>query len=396
MISIGEVNEYFPKILYWDIRKIHDDNLLNLVSNFMSIISSFTIYLPKNERGQLKEAFSYSDFLRMLTHITNSQISSYRFIIACPKRTEIKEHTKPDAVGGAHRKLKMPLVLIDELSNINYSWSLKKDKILSIALALTFASLLTAPTRHGGELRQVIAQMLAYLIFKARDDDIKHEIARMLEVLIKDTYGWYSSHIDAIKEPLVSEFKLFAVGLRRVNKCNLERLCHCKLLSCLNSSFAEYLIHLSKYIGDIFCLGDNEYLFGRLRILATNLNSQDVDTVITVATGQWGLAQAYLLHEITKAKELHVLYTQNVLEQRILEEHIRTELKDCKDFKLGLKKVYYYPISATDALIINDVIEGILNKVEKKKVFVLAQGPSMISLTLYKRAKDKGLKTELI
>jgi hypothetical protein len=33
---------------------------------------------------------------------------------------------------------------------------------------------------------------------------------------------------------------------------------------------------------------------------------------------------------------------------------------------------------------------------KRKKVFVLAQGPSMISLTLYKRAKDKGLRAELI
>lgn len=377
----GYLGPEFPKLLLIDWRgKANDlsEAERSFLSTMLEVMSDFTLYVDGSTLKKLNSA----DLLRMLQYISNSYVTSFRFLLGVVKREE-EEHTKPDVIGHVHRKLKMPLAIVEEPKRCIYAFRVEED--IARPLALTFSSLFTSSTRRGGEVRQVVAQLLLYLIGKCG----RSEYSKILSLMVRDTYEWYREHAEKVGEAKAAELRYLAVSIRQVEQ--IEERAQ-RVGEGLRGD-AGLLGLVRSYI-DIIGV-ENEFLIGRLDLIRTALQTRGkFEHVITVATGQWGVAQIALISELTGAKSFDVLYTQNSLWTRLFEEYCRRKV--LREHVKTSCTVEYHPMSATDSLVTQMILEEILSKTKRDRSLILAQGPASIATPLYLLGKERGVTSVMV
>jgi len=388
VLAIGDISYDFPKLLAVGDLPKDDKQVDNLLKYLLTVASSFTIDPPS------AKDLPADRLLETLIFISSSHIPSYRFLLGriVPEKKEV---TNPSVIGSIHRLLKRPEAIIPEPV---FSDEIKGESVFtvndqtSLPLALTMAALLTAPTRHGAELRQALAQTILWLHYNLRCSANAEDVARMLAAIVADSYYWYSTHLKTVGEPFKAELRYLAYEWQEPpQRATLEEIKR-GIVCSLNDSFAENASKLVLELKRLLGL-KQETLFGRLDQLKGVLSGNKADEIVTVATGQWGVAQAHMMAELTGARQIHVIYTQNVAEQRLLEEFVREQAKN-----MGINtnfQVTYYLASATDAQLINALASSLLNKAGSNTL-VVAQGPSTIALPLYAGAKAKDIHAFLI
>jgi len=389
VLAIGDISHVFPKLLAVGDLPKDDTRVSNLLKSLLSIASSFTIDPPSTKdlpADRLQET---------LTFISNSHIPSYRFLLGriVPEKEEV---TNPSVIGSIHRLLKKPAAIIPEpilSAGIEDEAVFTVNGRTSLPFALTMAALLTAPTRHGAELRQALAQTILWLHYSLRGDANAEDFARMLAAIVEDSYYWYSTHLKAVGEPFKAELRYLAYEWQEPTQGATADQIKQIINASLTGSFADYASNLALKLENLLGLSKDEILFGRLKQLKKGLSGHNADEIVTVATGQWGVAQAHIMAELTDARQVHVIYTQNVAEQRLLEEFVREQAKNMQ-INVNFQATYYLA-SATDAQLINALASSLLEK-KGSNSLVVAQGPSTVALPLYAGAKDKDIPALLI
>ncbi|MEM0268946.1 MAG: hypothetical protein QXI51_06290 [Candidatus Korarchaeum sp.] len=369
----GYIMPEFPRVFLLSWRGEPSPHERKFLSVLLNVMSGFTLFTES-------KSLSYADSVRILQYISNSYVIPFRFILGTVRREE-KEHTRPDVIGQIHRKLKIPLAILEEPTSVKYCFKIEECERDTRILAIAFSSLFSSPMRMGGEIRQVISQLLLSLL-----SEVKGE---MLSMLIEDTYGWYARHVKAAGEALASELRYLAVSLEERNiKEQLKRISEVLGRDSLSERVKGFI--------DVF--GEREFLIGRLQQILQLLQSigktciDEFDHVLTVATGQWGIAQALLLSKMTGAKRITCLYTQNSLWARLFEEYCRKELElTCNCYP----EIKYLPISATDAVMIERTMHNVLKSIDERTL-VVAQGPASISIPLYVSGRKSKLSSVII
>lgn len=368
----GYLEPGFPKILLVSRKgKELKESEKEFLSTLLEVMSDFTLFI---------DSLRYADMLRALQYINNSYITPFRFILGVIKREE-EEHTKPEVIGQVHRKLKMPIAVIDKPGCVKYKF--KNELGIAKLMAIAFSSLFTSPVRRGGEIKQVISQLLLYLASR------REEFVEMLSLVVEDTYRWYYEHVNEVGEAMASELRYLAAQLKKVESLD-EKVEGIKKLK-NETKFPEVV---EKFMA-IF--SGSEFLIGRLKAISNiikKLPEKRFDHVLTVATGQWGIAQAALISELVKANSFDVMYTQNSLWMRLFEEFCREKvLKGNVEVPY---KVRYHPVSATDALIVGKTVNEALNNASRDETLILAQGPASIAVPLYLLGKKRGITSIML
>lgn len=400
-IAVGQIKEchILPKLLYID---LHESNLRsNFLKWLLVLTSSFTVYFPRECNLEFRKA---KVILSLLAN-SISMVSSYRFIPVSLTSTA-EEHTVPYVIGWLHRRLKT--LIINITNKVEVPYDILRVKIdddserQSLMTALSVSSLLTTPTRHGGELRQVISQSLLSAIYLLRNKHDEYELyLKLLISLILDTYTWFAHHLKSVVDAYPAELRRLALKIEPLKLNNGHVQFYEKLLNTLQSklvnkkNFLEFINEAYNTLTQILKQKRDylkgEYLMGRLWRVTRELEKYKglkSKVLITIATGQWNISYPILFKELfNEIDEMYVLYTQNTLEQRLLEEEVHRVLEE----KYTFPKIHYVPTSATDSIMIEECISNIMKKCEEKSndAIVIAQGPASIAFKLYHEAKKR-------
>ncbi|UNQ73765.1 hypothetical protein [Infirmifilum sp. NZ] len=330
-----------------------------------------------------------------LTLIGNSPHYPFAFVPILVVE-EIEEHTSSEVVASIHRLAKRPLSQLpaDTLcSSCAPSLEVGDDEHEQQLAATTLASLLTAKTRRGYYLSLVLAQSLPLF---TRAGVSAEAVSTALAAALNYVYGYYGRRIAGefgetmrflMAEPPtpieLNPSELYASILDTFKR--------------LGASDTQLLIaELESTVKARLGLQRSEILFGRStllhRALTKTITGGKYDTIVTVATEQWGPLQRELLAEhLDKEGTLAVLFTQaslhNVLAERIVSGWLKTH-----------GKLVYVPTSATDSYLLSqESLEAALKKhVKNKRTIVVAQGPASIALPLYAWAKKTGAEAVLV
>jgi len=106
-----------------------------------------------------------------------------------------------------------------------------------------------------------------------------------------------------------------------------------------------------------------------------------------------------VIAEASRAKEITVLYTQNILYQRLYEELFRNTIKRCRNNGDKLAHVYpkinYILVSSTDVEYTFFIIESIVSKYRRDNTLFVSQASIIPAIKLYVEAVKYGKKAIL-
>jgi len=411
ILAIGFSDYVNPKILYLSRRLGSDEKIAdkckNLLTNIIRLLSGFTIE-PKSI-----DKLKFYDFVRLFLSCSFSILAPFRYNVAL-SYSKYEEHSRADVVKAIHARLTMPISFIDydELSRdglveICYD---DFDELLNFSIASLVAGLLTSITRHGYYVRLITMHTNLLLQYYTRS---KH-ILDTNTLLAYDTVHWFVKHAHRLREPEAAEYHYMIYdpgNLVNIEVSWNELLEYFKKFTYYNGDLGKALERLLEEYKNYSNKNNKQNVykvssrfFGRLKNIYNLINTvvkneHKFDHVVIIATEQWSPLQALIITEASGAKEITVLYTQNILYQRLYEEIFRNTIKRCRNNGDKLAHVYpkinYILVSSTDVEYTSFIIENIVSKYRRDDILFVSQGPIIPAIKLYVEAIKYGKKAIL-
>ena len=395
-----------------------DSLVKNNVSAFLDRFLQLTVGIDGSRSGSL------SDYLSILAYIAYSPFYPYSYILATlPSVEQGGEEQRSNVLTVFHRIAKIPLSVIPETAIDDNAPSIdlasirderERQKVVTAA-SIAFAAATAGKGRSGYMLSLSLTQtLLAYtLLSRLRPCEasvllsaVTGFICRFYQYRMTQETGELIRHMLAARPPnLQMNWSDILTRLESHFTCNiLENIYNNCSLHSLKRLARSSDKTLSQCIGRVF---------GRPLLIAQSIadelqDKQDgVETVVTVATEQWSLLQLLLVALATHAKRIILFYTPEVA-HTVLTTHSAIGLLEgegsisadgarlhiCgRDKSISIE---YILTSATDAFIVEKVVNGVISSLDKGNTLIVAQGPSTLALPLYGRARKQGYRALLL
>jgi len=377
----------------------------------------------------IKEIERFIDMLRYFRFNRLSVMSESVIVRKFP--SIMTEVWSPSALASAHISLKKLLPVVrNVVCRRKFSFNVKRSAEKFHALLL--ASLLSGGHRRGISLRQLAAQNLITLlaISNSSDEAIVNNVAKGLAALAADVYVWlprlyfikrgvfgseihYSlatSDLDSLVEYLSKQE--FIERYTEFLEITYEEIKNA-ISSSLKDNPLKLASEIANKIGD--CLrktvcfeafsGKRETLLGYYRMVKGRLeeikgtcSNRDVANgkLVTVLTEQTSLLFIVTLVRELKTKDIILLYTPQVLYERLLLEDFVNYWNNNVSRESQVT-VDYIPVPALDPGATYDFINAILSKMNKDTIkCIIARGPMSLALPLTLVAKKNGIQEVML
>ncbi len=354
------------------------------------------------------------ELLAVLNAVAHSP--NYPFAFLPTSLTYVRgEEASAEAVATLHRLNKLPLPIASVHDRPFAVVDAGSSDHEALAVAACVAGFLVSTTRRGYELALALAQSLPLLrpncmdclltliayVYTLYGQRVPREGGELLRHLVAapPTPG---GQVDPLKA-----FEAMVGELRWKATCEIDGL-RAAIVNVFRGGghpqqVLKRLQRLSDAVRDAADKAGvesrHEVVFGRLVNLLNTIAKgtgleRSYDYVVTVATGQWSVAQQTLLQALLRENgKLVVFYTQETLYNRFMAELLTHAMDSDIQSRTRNVKTKYVPVSATDVYATRRIIGKTLGKIvrrggghSKDNVLVVAQGAATIALALWLEA----------